>query len=87
MTIDGNGGELPKEVLVGDAGCELRKNQYGTAILTLETKDETNSIDWQFKQAVRVVKERILTITKFNGMGNRNVPICFRQLKPLIMVV
>ena len=49
LTIDGNGGELPNEVLLGDAGCELRKNQYGTATLTLETKDEINSIDWQFR--------------------------------------
>ena len=49
LAIDGNGGELPKSPLLGDAGCELRKNQYGTAILTLETEDQVNSLSWTFR--------------------------------------
>ena len=49
LSINGNGGELPKEPLNGDAGCEMRENPYGKVFLTVETDDPVNSLEWGLK--------------------------------------
>ena len=49
LSINGNGGELPKEPLKGDAGCEMRENPYGQVILTVVTQDAVNSLEWGIK--------------------------------------
>ena len=80
-------GELPKSPLLGDAGCELRKNEYGSAILTLETDDEVNSLSWMFRVSDKNCETASEILKLLSGLAKANhANLLFEQRVKLITV-